>query len=378
MSIYPSKRHQELQNIINRHKDSKKKRFTLPNLWEMTIHYWKHRLIERALATFVRDLESLAIFKLLSLLTNITIIVSLVAFLINGERYQHNQQIFGAWQTITNAHEQAGSGGRIQALEFLNSSPGSPGRRRWFGAVWSPVSLAGVDLRRAHLIGVYLPEAILRSANFQNADLGGANFQNGDLQYVELQNSRLDYSNLQGVNLKHAKLQNANLQYANLANANLLSANLQNTNLQFVNLKGAYLGGVNLQNSNLQATDLEDTYLDGADLQDAFLAFSKLPKINPAITNLKSAVLLGNDLTQIDVNLESLLTTDGQEPYICKVKLTENVNIDPDRDCEKIVEMLLDYFVFVPQHSSPGNPRFIKFSTVEGAQQFIQNLDRDI
>lgn len=31
--------------------------------------------------------------------------------------------MFAAWQTITSAHGQSGSGGRIKAIEFLNSRP---------------------------------------------------------------------------------------------------------------------------------------------------------------------------------------------------------------------------------------------------------------
>lgn len=122
--------------------------------WRIMIDWWESTPVEKGLETLVKDLRELAIFDLVSLLANIAIIVSLGAFLTGGEQRRHDEQVYEAWQVITNAYGQPGNGGRIRALEFLNSTPGTPGRRRWFGFPWWRESLQGVDVSKAALASV--------------------------------------------------------------------------------------------------------------------------------------------------------------------------------------------------------------------------------
>ncbi len=63
-----------------------------------------------------------AFFTILGRLGNLALIAAVVAFIV-GEEVRRNNEVFSAWTTITTAGGQTGSGGRIEALQFLNSRP---------------------------------------------------------------------------------------------------------------------------------------------------------------------------------------------------------------------------------------------------------------
>ena len=93
-----------------------------------------------------------ALISLLGLVGNISLII-VAATYIASEKHRRNAEVLNAWQTITSAHEQAGNGGRIQSLEFLNASPGANWRRKfpWICeplrfCLWAAESLEGIDL----------------------------------------------------------------------------------------------------------------------------------------------------------------------------------------------------------------------------------------
>ena len=118
---------------------------------------------------------------------------------------RHNDQVFTAWQTITSAEGQTGSGGRIQAIEFLNSRPlkfpwigwtidlfwdrsaktckektiwGLRREREILKGLSAPGAyLSNIKLCKANLLEADLKEAILSAANLQQAQLSGANLQ---------------------------------------------------------------------------------------------------------------------------------------------------------------------------------------------------------
>ena len=97
----------------------------------------------------------------------LAILVAIIAF-IGSENTRRNNEVFTAWQTITSAHEQPGSGGRIQALEFLNSRPLRFPWIGWtrdlfsdvkecrikfiFGRRWKRKTLAGLSNPNAYLV----------------------------------------------------------------------------------------------------------------------------------------------------------------------------------------------------------------------------------
>ena len=194
----------------------------------------KHPLIqlfcktENQLEDLLKWLESLALIQILSLVGNTGLIIAAATY-VGSEKQRRDAEVLSAWQTITSAYEQGGNGGRIQALEFLNASPGANWRRKfpWFCApvsicVWPAQSLSGVDLSRNTLeqdrgdlvIGVYLaeielPQARLRNANFRGAFLRGANLQNALLRDADFRGAYFIGTNLQGATLWGADFRGA-------------------------------------------------------------------------------------------------------------------------------------------------------------------------
>ena len=200
-------------------------------------HKKKHPLIqlfcktENQLENLLRWLKSLALIQILGLVGNIGLIIA-VATYVGSEKQRRDAEVLSAWQTITSAYEQGGSGGRIQALEFLNASPGANWRRKfpWFCApvsicVWPAQSLSGVDLSRntlqqdrgdlvigVYLAGIQLPQARLWNANFRDAYLRGANLQGAQLWGADFRGAYLINTNLQGAKgLKTGQLMQAKL-----------------------------------------------------------------------------------------------------------------------------------------------------------------------
>ncbi len=276
---------QYLEEKKNRQKVRQWKFFRRITLW------WEDTLLEDCLESIEFLLEKLAFFTILGRLGQLAFIVAVVSFVF-GENVRRNNQVFAAWTTITTAHKQSGSGGRIRALEFLNSRPlrfpwiwgtidlfwdGKECRRRLvFGRRWKREPLVGLSVPKAYLAGIVLCDVDLEGASLQGANLRLANLQRANLERVNLQEANLYKANLQNADLMYANLQNAYLWGANLQNARLNLANLQKANLEYANLQKADLWGANLQNAdlhfaNFQKADLEYADLLGANLQGAIL-----------------------------------------------------------------------------------------------------------
>ncbi|MEL6440870.1 MAG: pentapeptide repeat-containing protein, partial [Cyanobacteria bacterium J06621_8] len=169
-------------------------------------------------------IDKQAFFAILGKLGNLAIVVAIVTFVF-GENVRRNNEVFAAWQTITSAHGQSGSGGRIKALEFLNSRPL---RFPWIGWTkdhfWDERTeqcrekiVFGRRWQREHLNGLSAPnKAYLAEINLCNAILEGANLQDANLWFANLQNAFLEFVNLQDANIWFANLQDADLRNANL------------------------------------------------------------------------------------------------------------------------------------------------------------------
>ena len=239
-------------------------------------------------------IDKQAFFTILGRLGNLAFVVAVVSFIF-GENVRRNNEVFTAWQTITGAEGQSGSGGRIEALEFLNSRPlrfpwvgwtekglywdeqeKKCKEKRLFGRRWKQQPLIGlsapnkayleyIHLCKADLGGANLQEARLGGANLQEADLGGANLQGANLFMVNFQEALLGGANLQKVYLFRAKLQKANLFRAKLQKANLSESNFQEALLYGANLQKAYLFRANLQEALLWgATNLTPKQIKSA------------------------------------------------------------------------------------------------------------------
>ena len=284
-----------------------------------------------------------ALLSLLGLIGNAGIIIAVLTY-VGSEKQRREAEVLNAWQTITSAHGQAGSGGRIQALEFLNASPGANWRRRfpWFCAplplcTWPAESLNGVNLTvgsdnssppdeqstpsegdrtivspaRVYLAQIQLPGASLISANLESANLQGANLEGAELRDVNLEGANLREANLESANLQGANLEGANLSDANLGGAELWNANLERAALSFANLEGADLSDANLERARLQAA-----YLEGADLWNANLEGADLPDANLEGADLWNANLEGAGLFNANLEGASLLDANLEGAFL--------------------------------------------------------------
>ena len=282
--------------------------------------WWEATPIEKLLEDVEFFLKNAALLEIINLVANVTIIISLGTWLAT-EKQRRNAEIYQAWQVITAAHDQSGDGGRIEALEFLNSEPS---RFPWFWIKWEKRSLRGLSVPKAFLYEIELQEADLMLANFQKAILGKAN----------LQKATLLLTNLQEAILKEANLQEANLFQTNLQKAFLEKANLQKAFLFQTNLQGAFLVQTNLQEAFLVQTNLQEAFLKEANLQKSFLFLTNLQEANLEKADLQEAFLVQTNLqTEAilailkEANLQKILLyfPIRQEPILEKGTLQEAI-----------------------------------------------------
>ena len=262
---------------------------------------------EKQLEKVLAFLKTLAILEILEILGRITIVVGVISFILT-EKQRRDAEVYQAWQVITAAHNQPGSGGRIKALELLNSQPKRFPR---FWLKWDRESLSGLAAPKAYLSQIDLQLADLRYANFQGTDLRLANLQETDLFQAKLQGTNLFEANLQQAiliraNLSKANLSKANFQQAilrgtnlseaksqgvNLHNANLWEANLSKATLWEANLSKADLWKANLKEANLKEANLQEAILNNANLEKANLKGADLQAVNLKGANLQAAIL---------------------------------------------------------------------------------------
>ncbi len=158
-------------------------------------------------------------FSILGKLGNLAIVIAVVSLVFVEDR-RHNNQVFNAWQTITSAQGQSGSGGRIEANKFLNSRPL---RFPWIG--WTKKGwywerqkqecilkrLPGLRWQRQPLVGLsapsnaYLVSILLCGANLRLADLEGANLNGANLSGARLRLADLSGAHLSGADLREVR-----------------------------------------------------------------------------------------------------------------------------------------------------------------------------
>jgi pentapeptide repeat protein len=172
--------------------------------------------------TFLDVLEYLEGFSVL--------IAVIFYFSESGDRLK--QKHYQAWQVINTAQGKGGNGGRIDALEELNSDG---------------ISLIGVDLSDAFLQSVHLEKARLARANFGSADLRDSDLFAADLSQADLRSANFRGSILRDVNFQRAHLDGADLTNVDLGGADLAGTTLTNadlTNATLTNLRWRDVGDV--------------------------------------------------------------------------------------------------------------------------------------
>lgn len=255
---------------------------------------WIEKKVMEPISAWLGDLEFLNVLEYIGKLGILAVVILWLWTIPDRDRQSH----YEAWQVITSAEGQGGTGGRIEALEHLYKAEqslvgltadnaflkGIDLCDRWcavFGSIgllpdeWAArldsASLQEADLTEADLREVSLWRARLRGAALRDADLRGSNLTYADLREAYLPNTNLQDALLSTANLGEATLTDARLQGADLGRATdgdngaaLVEADLQNARLQ-----GADLSGANLREANLSGADLSGAMLDGADLFNA-------------------------------------------------------------------------------------------------------------
>jgi uncharacterized protein YjbI with pentapeptide repeats/flagellar basal body-associated protein FliL len=228
--------------------------------------------------------------------------------------------------------------------------------------------LEGASLRKANLQGADLRFANLQGADLRQANLKGAIFSGTSTEYDPNDGGGWDKievpANLGDANLTEVNLTGANLTKVKFTEANLTRANLSGADLTKANFTGANLTGANLSGAKIHYANFEGANLEGANFQGAFLveqpADAKFGEANFQGVSFQGAILFRVYLSPAH-NLSSVQLTGNNPPLLCKVALPSDIQIDGNRDCEKIFQILKDRY---PE----------QFKTLEDAETYINEL----
>jgi hypothetical protein len=206
--------------------------------------------VECSLEWLAYGLSHWAFLEVLEYLGSFGVLIAMVFYFSeSGDRVK--QKHYQAWQVINTAQGRGGNGGRVDALEELNTDG---------------ISLIGVDVSGAFLQGVRLGKARLGRANFNSADVRNSDFQSADFSNADLQSA-----NFRGSDFRNADLSGAQLTDADLFGANLGGANLSKTTLEDTDLCNADLRNVRWQ----QIRSVSKANFFGAkNVPDGFLAWA--------------------------------------------------------------------------------------------------------
>jgi hypothetical protein len=209
------------------------KRQTIKHAW--AVPFWAFEWASDWLAF---ALSNWSLLEVLEYLGSFSVLIAVVFYFSeSGDRLK--QKHYQAWQVINTAQGKGGSGGRIEALEELNTDG---------------IELVGVDVSGAFLQGVRLEHGRLRRSNFNAADLRDSDFD-----------------------------------FADFSDADLRGANFRGSSLRNARFPGAHLDAADLSDADLSNADLSDAMLDDADLRNANLANLDWNKIG----DLKKANIFG-------------------------------------------------------------------------------------
>lgn len=160
--------------------------------------------------------------QVLEYLGSFSVLIAVI-FWFSDARHRVEQRHYEAWQVINTAQGKGGSGGRMDALEELNTDH---------------VALTGVDVSSAFLQGIRLPGARLARSSFSAADVRNSDLHAADLTWASLHFTNLRNSNLQSVVFEHTDLSDADLSGSNLQGARFDAANLTDADLREADLGG--------------------------------------------------------------------------------------------------------------------------------------------
>jgi hypothetical protein len=177
------------------------------------------------LAYFLSNWKFLEVLEYLS---SLSILVAVIFYFSeSGDRAK--QRHYQAWQVINTAQGKGGSGGRLEALQELNSDG---------------VPLVGVDVSGAYLQGIRLAGSKLVRCNFSAADARDGDFQSTDFADADLRAANFRYGNFSKTSFQRAQLDNADLVGTHLSAADFSGATLANADLRDANLSDIQWRGI--------------------------------------------------------------------------------------------------------------------------------------
>jgi Pentapeptide repeats (9 copies) len=197
--------------------------------------------------------------EVLEYMSSLSILVAVIFYFSeSGDRAK--QKHYQAWQVINTAQGKGGSGGRLEALQELNSDR---------------VPLVGVDVSGAFLMGIQLEGSKLVRANFsgadvRNSDLSGIDFSDANLQSANFRDSKFRNTSFQRAQLDDADLVGADLTGADFSGASLANADVRNANLggihwrNIANVKGANIHGAQNAPDGFATWALQNGAIDAA------------------------------------------------------------------------------------------------------------------
>jgi len=196
------------------------------------------RRINWMLAWVSWALSHWALLDVLEHLGTFSVLIAVIFYFADsGNRIK--QKHYQAWQVINTAQGKGGSGGRIEALQELNSD-----RVSLTGVDASGAFLRGVRLKRAHLERCDLHDADLRNGDFEAARISYGNLRSANFREANLDSADLSFAEMQDVDLTQASLDGADLAHADLSRADLRYADARDfhwkdiQSLQLANIYG--------------------------------------------------------------------------------------------------------------------------------------------
>jgi uncharacterized protein YjbI with pentapeptide repeats len=226
-----------------------------PDPWSIRRQYIKHAwtspfwAIEWVFEWVAFALSRWSFLDVLEYLEGFSVLIAVIFYFSeSGDRLK--QKHYQAWQVINTAQGKGGNGGRVDALEELNTDG---------------VSLVGVDVSGAFLQGLRLKRARLPRANFSTADL-----RDSDLAFADFSDALLHVTNFRQSNLRNVSFQRATLDDADFTGADLSAADLDDADLTGADLTGANLADAILTNADLSNATLSNLrWRDIKDLKNA-------------------------------------------------------------------------------------------------------------
>src|SRR5271165_4256285 len=184
--------------------------------------------IEWCFAWLAYGLSHWSFLEVLEYLGSFGVLIAVIFYFAeSGDRLK--QKHYQAWQVIDMAEGKGGNGGRIEALEELNADG---------------VSLVGVNLSAAFLMGVRLPKGKLARANFDGADARSAEMAGANVEDASLRSANFRGARMEGVSFARSVLNDADFTGADLKRADLTGANLENVDLRNADLDGVKWGSL--------------------------------------------------------------------------------------------------------------------------------------